>query len=1036
MVEVVSQIIISQEDSTSFFSMGSIQNDATLVSALGGALSSFAVEIGLADSEATQANFSRFKNGILISKWLTIGEHHPLLMIAVRDFPDLEPYHQMFLLEYGSALAKAILTKFEKVYQSRGAVPRFAEGVKVVPAVAYSLYKSSPNTWKEFTQLIASSCNAFLEELWEKQQEKALFLKSIPKDAFSPTKINFFLEKFVELFYQEGTRNDAFFPLFFASSPDLTAVKKFVLEFLQKKSAQSRKELADEITRLVTQLQQFSESRRSKKRGSFPLVGFFNSNVLFEQLSVIKRSSFEKARGKILENLFNAIYLKLFQKYPLKFLAASLTKPLTIDFVRENFNATAQQLLQSSLEKKDAFSQQIVLLLRDLSSQYSPEEVMKNTAEIILEVKEKFLEVFPKKYPFIALVDSNLTQTQKLVSALVREAFEQYRTAHDEAMALWYILRQINEQSQQQPSISFSKRVRLFFLQKLIRKYQFRPVPDIFYTLCKTILANVVKPTKKARDPVFLLIEQQFKSFEKESNIMIPSETSALILRKIKRIKATQKFENIEALSFFSKVFSYALEDTIVKMLEEFFGTIKQPSAPKPLNDSLSKMITYSNALYKTALVFEGLKNQPGFAVLLTTDVKKVLTKTLSFETLLPSLTEIALQALLQGFLLPAKTSKSKESQGEFKPEELTKKQLLALKVIAPELSYQGKLGTLLKEPIVINELIFRFLEPALKQRYRLLLLEKKKFEEQIKKNAMSIKTKKKQLQKLQALKTVCSVYKGFITGGNFFHRLFGRVKPLKQIVQYYSKKTFPGFSRKVYSLTFTQNKKQLTSTFGGYQRIVEVYASTWVRDSAFFDKLHEKLLWDLVKKEVRKGSIEAKILMNLQEEATKGEKTAQTIIIRKTIEDEVFVLFNRAVRTAISGVFAILSDDLFVRYSLRANAFLLPLVTISFPTELLAIYFDKIHCCKLTKKGDDKTELNLNLTSLLPVIAPRQKQSQTIRNFLYEGMREYMRSNFLKTLDSLAGLVESYIGQQAADLFYTKGRFFEQLILESISQS
>ncbi|RLI67563.1 MAG: hypothetical protein DRO63_04450 [Candidatus Gerdarchaeota archaeon] len=1036
MVEVVSQIIISQEDSTSFFSMGSIQNDATLVSALGGALSSFAVEIGLADSEATQANFSRFKNGILISKWLTIGEHHPLLMIAVRDFPDLEPYHQMFLLEYGSALAKAILTKFEKVYQSRGAVPRFVEGVKVVPAVAYVLYKSSPNTWKEFAQLIASSCNVFLEELWEKQQDKTLFLKSIQKDTFSPTKISFFLEKFVELFYQEGTRNDAFFPLFFASSPDLTATMKFVLEFLQKKSAQSRKELAEEITRLVTQLQQFSESRHSKKRSSFPLVGFFNSNVLFEQLSVIKRGSFEKTRGKILENLFTTIYLKLFQKYPLKFLAASLTKPLTIDFIRENFNATAQQLLRSSLEKKDAFSQQIVLLLRDLSSQYSPEEVMKNTAEIILEVKEKFLEVFPKKYPFIALVDSNLTQTQKLVSALVREAFEQYRTAHDEAMALWYILRQINEQSQQLPSISFSKCVQLFFLQKLIRKYQFRPVPDIFYTLCKTILANIVKPTKKAQDPVFLLIERQFKSFEKESNIMIPSETSALILRRIKRIKATQKFENIEALSFFSKVFSYALEDTIVKMLEEFFGTIKQPSAPKPLNDSLSKMITYSTALYRTALVFEGLKNQPGFAALLTTDVKKVLTKTLSFETLLPSLTEIALQALLHGFLLLVKTSKSKESQGEFKPEGLTKKQLLALKVVAPELSYQGKLGALLKEPIVINELIFRFLEPTLKQRYRLLLLEKKKFEEQIKKNAMSIKTKKKQLQKLQALKTVCSVYKGFITGGNFFHRLFGRVKPLKQIIQYYSKKSFPGFSLKAYSPTFTQNKKQLTSTFGGYQRIVEVYASTWVRDSAFFDKLHEKLLWDLVKKDVQKGSIEAKILMNLQEEATKGEKTAQTIIIRKTIEDEVFVLFNHAVRTAISRVFAILSDDLFVRYSQRANAFLLPLATISFPAELLAIYFDKTHCCKLTKKGEDKTELNLNLTSLLPLITPRQKQSQTIRNFLYEGLREYMRSNFLKTLDSLAGLVESYIGQQAADLFYTKGRFFEQLILESISQS
>jgi len=1043
LVSVVSQIIISQEDSTGFFSIGSVQNDATLVSALGGALSSFAVEIGLSDSETAQANYSKFKNGILISKWLTIGMHHPMLMIAVRGFKDLASYHQMFLLEYGSLLAEKILTKYEKVYESQGAVPKFAEAVKLLPVVAYSLFKSSPSTLREFSQFAAPSCQAFLDDIWNTQHEKSLLLKSIRKEFFAPSKTTQFLDDFVTLFYQEGTRNDAFFPLNFATSPDLSAARKYVHNYLQKKASQSRKELSEEVALLVQRLQQFSDSRRSKKRVSLSGIDFFNTNVLFEQLAMLKRASFEKERLKILENLFSTIYQKLFKKFPLKFLAANLIKPLTIDFVRETFTNTVNHLLKLSL-KKEAFSHQLFLLMRDLSSQYSPEEIIRNSGTILSEVKEQFIATLPKTHPFIALVDSNFLRTRKLVERLAQEAFEQYRTAHDEAMALWYVLRRINQRTQQLKSISFSNQMRLFFLQKLIRKYQFRPVPDLFYTLCKRILSNIVKTSKKAADPVHALIQRQLQSFEKDSNILIPPETSAAILRKIKRIKSTQKFENIEALSYFSKVFSYALEDTIVKVLEEFFGTIKKPSAPRLLRESLQIIIDYSDSLYQIGRLFQEIKQQPGFQRLLTTDAKKIFTKTLSFETVIPSPVEIARIAFTRKFFVPTKEQKGKDKALVL--ETLTKNQLLSLPVAIPEMPLEGSLGSLLKEPAVIKALLFKFFEPALIQRHRSILLEVKKVEQRLKQNTHNSKNKKSLTRKLKSLKELSNAYKLLISGGNLFQRLFTRVKPLKKVISRCSKESFPAFTGKrshyLYGADYdyppqqTNFVHQPVSTFGEYQRVVEVYASTWVRDSVFIDKLQEKLLWDLVKKEVEKGSIESKILANLRQEAYKGEQTDQTIIIRKTIEEEVLVLFNHAVREAIANVFVPISDEAFVKYHQRSKSFLFPLTVLPLPLDLLSIYFDKISCCKLLKSSNETVEISLNLSTLLPTVVSRKKQSQSIRNFLFDGMREFMRSYFLKTLDSLGELVDAYIGQQAADLFYTKSRFFERLVLESIKQS
>jgi hypothetical protein len=120
---MVAQIIISREDSTSFCSMGSVQDDASLVSALGGALANFAVEMGLSDSVTNEANFSQFQNGLLVTKRVNINSHSPSLMIAIRDFDDLKDYHHLFLIDYGSKLTEKVITSFEKTYTSEGAVP-------------------------------------------------------------------------------------------------------------------------------------------------------------------------------------------------------------------------------------------------------------------------------------------------------------------------------------------------------------------------------------------------------------------------------------------------------------------------------------------------------------------------------------------------------------------------------------------------------------------------------------------------------------------------------------------------------------------------------------------------------------------------------------------------------------------------------------------------------------------------------------------------------------------------------------------------
>ncbi|MHA1356376.1 MAG: hypothetical protein ACTSR1_14515, partial [Candidatus Heimdallarchaeota archaeon] len=138
--------------------------------ALGGALASFAVEMGLSDIGTTNANYSKFQNGVLISKWLTVGNHKPSLMIAIRDFENLEQYHHMFLIDFGTLIAQKIISTYEKLYAGDGEVPLFENAVKFLPAIVHELYKDSPSTLKEFIEKSDEFAKELFNDIWVQQK--------------------------------------------------------------------------------------------------------------------------------------------------------------------------------------------------------------------------------------------------------------------------------------------------------------------------------------------------------------------------------------------------------------------------------------------------------------------------------------------------------------------------------------------------------------------------------------------------------------------------------------------------------------------------------------------------------------------------------------------------------------------------------------------------------------------------------------------------------------------------------------------------
>ncbi|NHJ06000.1 MAG: hypothetical protein EAX90_14325 [Candidatus Heimdallarchaeota archaeon] len=1054
---MVAQIIISKEDSTSFFSIGSVQDDATLVSALGGALASFAVEMGLSDIGATNANYSKFQNGVLITKWIEVANYRPSLMIAIRDFNDLEQYHYMFLIDYGTILANKIIGKYEKMFSGSGEVPRFKEAVDILPLVANEIYKDSPNTLKEFISNIETFSIELLNDMWENQGDKGLHPFTFRSYSYSPTKNDQIKNEFINHFYTEGVNIDALFPLYFASTSDLKQVTKVVDDFLKTKSKISRTEISEEIKKIIIQLGEMSSSRSRKGKVEVESVDLVNADLIFERISVTDISKIGKERNNILNDLYSTLLQKLYQIYPLKFLAASFEQPLDLDFISNIFEKTTQPMLNELYTKSERISGQISSILRDVTANFSPDEAINQRENILIRVRDRFIKTIIKQDPFLVLADAELKKLHKVASQYAKEAFEQYRTAHDEAMALWYVIRQVNHSISKLKTTNLPTKIQMNFIQALIRQYQFRTIPKMVYELAKSILGNV-SSASISKDPVLALLERNIGTFEREAQFSIPKDIKNTIITQFKVVKPSQQsFENIEALSFFSRAFSIALESTTADILEDFFGAEKYPRPPSLLSEAIEKIVLTSQGLHSFSKIIQAIIKQPGAQDLFTKEAEGIIVNSLKFTSILPSTIEFTRYAFETEWFVDVKEIKSKENLRaaikNFNPNiskkdssKIADSKLLAKEVYIPSLNLQGKIANLIKDPVINTEFWILFTERAFHKRHSLLKRYLIEIEKKQKTTAGSVEGKKRYATNIKQIKILIKSLDQMLSGGNVFQKIFMRKKDLHRILFEASKERFPGLHYYPENFVIDAEKgliygKKMVYSYsfipGGFKRLSEIFASTWVRDSEYVRKLKEEILWSVLDKDAKKSlPLESKILDNLQQEASRGGRIDQETIVRNTIEQEVSIQFRKAVREAIALAFGSIREELLVRTDNRTKENYIKIGEMDINKKFLQPDYEKLNFTKIMKLSDDKVEIRMNLSELLPIISSRKKKAHTVSIYIRDGLKDAFRTRHFKAFSILGELIEQYIGEQAADLFYSRSRILEQLILESIDES
>ncbi len=1060
MIQLVAQIIISHEDTTSFFSIGSVQDDAALVSALGGALASFAIEMGLSDIGATNANYSKFQNGVLISKWLEIDNYKPSIMIAIRDFGDLEQYHHMFLIDYGTLLANKIISTFEKLYTGGGEIPRLENALKLIPKVVNELYKDSPNTLKEFAKKMDKNVSQLLADIWENQSDKGIHRLAFRSHKFEPAKIQQMKDDFTKYFYQEGVAIDALFPLYFAGADDFRLVDKTINDYLKKNSKTARTDISNEISKIVSQLSKMSSSRSRRRKQEIESVDLINADLIFEKIQVAKLGTIEKTRTQILEEIYKTLLQKLYQNYPLKFLSCSETKHIDIPFIKETFEKTAKSIINKSYANTEQISKQIFSILSNIASNYTPEEVINQSEEILNRVQDQFIELIKKEDPFLILADEKLKRLLNISTKLAKEAFEQFRSAQDEAMALWYIIRQINKSISHLKITTIPNLIEIYFLQNLVRQYQFRSIPKIVFRLVNGVLRDV-SSASPSKDPVLSLMQRNIRSFERDAQFSIPNGIKISILKQFKSSKITREsFENIEALSFFSKAFSNSMELTVAKILEMFFGTKEHPQPPQLLSEAIEKIVFNSQGIFSFRSIIQAITEQPGAQALFSKDAESLLLTALKYQSILPSPLELARIAYETGWFTDAKSTKpsDKISSTKIAPKnvnpssikrdssKISDSKFLIKRVTIETNGLTDKITLLIKDPIILTELWVLFAESAFRNRYQSLNNYLHKIEAKQKTSSGSTTKKKRYASIIKKTKSLMKALNQLFSGGNFFQKIFARKKDLRNLLYEASLEQFSALN--YYPENFAIDSEQgiiygrkiisdTTAVLGSFSLLSELYASTWVRDSEYVRKLKEDILWSVLEKNSKRNlPLEKKILENLQQEAASRGKLDQETVVRNTIEQEVSLLFKKVVREAIGVAFDSIKDDLLVRLDNRTKDFYIEMGSINIDKKYLQPDYEKMNHTKFLKTSDGKTRVLMMIDDLLPTFSSRKKKAHSMRVYLRDGLKDTLRTRHFKAFNQLGELVDEYIGEQAADLFFTRSRILEQLILESIDQS
>ncbi len=1034
-----SQIIISREDNTDFLSLGYIQTDTSLVSALGGALASFAEEIGLSGDKSspeykrnTSINLSRFPNGIIASKIVVVGEQSPVILVAIRGYsgPDKD---LDFIVSFAEVLAKEIVTKFEPEYTSIGLVPRVEEGIDQIISAAHFMYKKSSDKVRYFTKAFKPKIVALFEDIWKNQTDFEIWFHSNDSKKLSSMSQSEMLQELAKYIYIRGVKDDALFPLYFAShSNPMNEVKKLIGAFLNKKASVSRNEITGEIGKVFTQLME--ASRALSARGSIEIsdVDLIDEGTIFEKILVAKIDKLPKVVSEIIQVTNKELYRKLFSKYPLKFVSMSKANVFAKSELDRIVETTLAKILKDVLVDKNWILEKILLIIRQVTSKYSPNDVMENESLIFEKVYEDFINSVMKEHPFILLADPTFASLGPIVRKLSKEALEKFRTSLDEAVILYNVIGQTYSTLTNENNPSTQDLMILYFLQNVIQPYQLRDVPDMVYTLIADCLEKTVQG--KRRKPEVIL-ENSMREFEKKLQFNIVPDTKKTVLGRISRAKPTlQRFETFENLGFFSQSFRSSLETTISRILQTIFGPEKLPYPPNELLRMIEKLSSELQSFFILKEFIDRITRRPGGRELFSSDGIKILDKNTKIKSILPTAIELAQEAYNSGWLKPIDQKKLTN---------ISEVQLKSLKVKIPSLELEGRVDTILEYPKVVEHLWVKFAVKIIERRQKDLKNAISIFDKQSKISAGDTSGKKKFGITLKKLKTLHKSLTSLVAGGGIMRKFFTGSKELNLLSHEVVNELSPTlkfhpieFEKELIHLLATKIKDSFRSVVGDFQDLMKIYTSIWFVDSQYIEDLESKFFWEGVgKKDISSNdnnSLEGKINENLKAAYKKKRiNGAQKSIIRRTIVEEAIPIFYQSVRTALSIPFSVFTTGNIVNFDSQRKQWYISLGKIKLPAMHLKLLLGTIDSLYYVKEVDDTTDVRVSLQYF--DTPKRSKDSQSIELFLRRALVNNLNKKEFKALEFFGDLNERYIGKSATNTFYSSFRSLAQIIITPI---
>lgn len=1031
------QIIISREDNTDFTSIGYIQTDTSLVSALGGALASFAQEIGLAgdsdvsDKKKNSINFSRFQNGILASKMIRVKNHTPIILIAIKGFEG-EDKELDFVIDFASLLAQEIVIKFESDYASIGLIPSIDDAYETVASVANQMYKRSPDKVRYFTKTIKDKIIAILDSIWENQDSFERWANANTSKKLTHMNQIELLNELAKYSYIEGIKADAFFPLAFASSINpIEDITKLLDGFLTKKAAQARKEIEAEITKVFTQLKDSSKALSKREIDEIPEVDLINESFIFEKILIVKNDQMEKIVIPLITETNQELYRKLFLKYPLKFAAMSKENIYDKSELDSQVQKTIATILKTELTDKSWINERILSVLRDVSSKYPPSLILKSEKQILEKTQIGFFNALKSEHPFILFADPSLENLSKFVAIEAKKILDRFSTTLDEAVILYNSIGQIHSDISKESNPNTQDLMILYFLQQVIQPYQFRDVPEIVYSLITECLGKITASRKKQ---VSEIISSSIQEFEKKLDFTIVPATKKIVLNRISKIGSSMKhFETFEDLTYFFKSFRASLESTLTKILQKIFGPEKFPFPPIIMIKITDEIATDLQSVYVIKLIIDRIIRRPNGRDLFEINSVKAIEGNTKFKYILPSSLELARSAYDSGWMKPIDQKKE---------DKISLAQLKTLQVKIPSLKLEGELQKLLEKPIVNEALWINFAASIIDSRQRLLKLNITELEKQMKVSAGSATGKQKFGTILKHLKGANRWLTSIISGGGALRKFFTGGKEFQLLIQDSSKDIYPVFRyhpEKYRSYTNEQtikNISSLTPITGDFQDLIQIYSSLWLADSQYTDKIVDNLFWSgltkITDRLTSSDEIDKKILLNLKSSYKKDAVIDQHSIIRSSIVEEIVPSFNKIVRTALSETFTIFKDERLVKFDVKSNDWYISLGIVNVPQSALNNVFKTIYNVQLKKIQNDQTEIRLILTDYYSL--KRFKETQTLEEFIRKSVFNELNKSEIKALEFFSNLNEKYIGKSTADIFYSFIRSLAQLIITPVT--